>query len=382
MDEELNETNMTVSGVGGGDPISAKGVASMELTVGSKTLATVFEVQAARGARRPGRTPGAKAVALPGGLCPAPEGSRPRRTAAGPHAGRGGRCPGTEGSRPQRTAALEARAARELRVRERAGAAASSTIAEWGLVCGERDRIIPEGRVLAFPTICCVPRPSPSAARSPLPTDPHAPSPDSRYRAKSPTRTSGLVCTELESAGVRRALEPGRRAPRPRRPQGRGKRPPRGVRPATVRRQTGSAPGVWPGHRAPPPASWGIRRGRAARAPEGATRPACGATCVAGGFAENNCNEEEEMTWQTYCSASCIRAGGLEPYDSMQILALRAVPRSLIHREKDRNITSRIYATKRLLRNHISAAEAVAGFAAQGGGCNRACPYQEAGCCS
>jgi len=42
MDEELIETNMMVSGVGGGDPISAKGVASMELTVGSKTLATVF----------------------------------------------------------------------------------------------------------------------------------------------------------------------------------------------------------------------------------------------------------------------------------------------------------------------------------------------------
>ena len=29
--------------------------------------------------------------------------------------------------------------------------------------------------------------------------------------------------------------------------------------------------------------------------------------------------------WQTYCSASCIRAGGLEPDDSMQILALRYV---------------------------------------------------------
>jgi len=39
---------MTISGVGGGDPIGAKRVASMELTVGSKTLATtffVFEVQ-------------------------------------------------------------------------------------------------------------------------------------------------------------------------------------------------------------------------------------------------------------------------------------------------------------------------------------------------
>src|SRR6185437_4426288 len=47
-DEELIKTNMTVSGIGGGDPIGAKGVASMELTIGSKTVATaffVFEVQ-------------------------------------------------------------------------------------------------------------------------------------------------------------------------------------------------------------------------------------------------------------------------------------------------------------------------------------------------
>ena len=43
-DEELIKTNMMVSGVGGGEPIGAKGVASMELTVGSKTLATVFFV--------------------------------------------------------------------------------------------------------------------------------------------------------------------------------------------------------------------------------------------------------------------------------------------------------------------------------------------------
>ena len=43
-DEELIKTNMMVSGVGRGDPISAKGVASMELTVGSKTLATTFFV--------------------------------------------------------------------------------------------------------------------------------------------------------------------------------------------------------------------------------------------------------------------------------------------------------------------------------------------------
>ena len=43
-DEELIKTNMTVSGVGGGDPIGAKGVASMELTVGNKMLATAFFV--------------------------------------------------------------------------------------------------------------------------------------------------------------------------------------------------------------------------------------------------------------------------------------------------------------------------------------------------
>ena len=48
MDEELIKTSMTVNGVGGGDPIGAKGVASMELTIGSKTVAIaffVFEVQ-------------------------------------------------------------------------------------------------------------------------------------------------------------------------------------------------------------------------------------------------------------------------------------------------------------------------------------------------
>ena len=47
-DEELIRTNMTIGGVGGGEPIPAKGVASMELTIGSKTLATasfVAEVQ-------------------------------------------------------------------------------------------------------------------------------------------------------------------------------------------------------------------------------------------------------------------------------------------------------------------------------------------------
>ena len=48
-DEELIKTNMTVSGVSGGDPIGAKGVASMELTVGSKTLATAFFVSEVQG---------------------------------------------------------------------------------------------------------------------------------------------------------------------------------------------------------------------------------------------------------------------------------------------------------------------------------------------
>ena len=48
-DKELIKANMTVSGVGGGDPIGAKGVASMELTVGSKTLATGFFVSEVQG---------------------------------------------------------------------------------------------------------------------------------------------------------------------------------------------------------------------------------------------------------------------------------------------------------------------------------------------
>jgi hypothetical protein len=43
-DEELIKTNMTLSGVGGGEPMGAKGVISMELTIGSKTLATTFFV--------------------------------------------------------------------------------------------------------------------------------------------------------------------------------------------------------------------------------------------------------------------------------------------------------------------------------------------------
>lgn len=48
-DEELIKTYMTISGVGGGDPISAKGVASMELTIGSKTLVTAFFVAEVQG---------------------------------------------------------------------------------------------------------------------------------------------------------------------------------------------------------------------------------------------------------------------------------------------------------------------------------------------
>jgi hypothetical protein len=43
-DEELIKTNMTISGVGGGEPMRAKGVISMELTIGSKTLTTAFFV--------------------------------------------------------------------------------------------------------------------------------------------------------------------------------------------------------------------------------------------------------------------------------------------------------------------------------------------------
>ena len=49
QDEDLIKTNMTVSGVGGSEPLSAKGVASMELTIGSKTLATAFFVSEVQG---------------------------------------------------------------------------------------------------------------------------------------------------------------------------------------------------------------------------------------------------------------------------------------------------------------------------------------------
>ena len=40
---------MTVSGVGGNEPLGAKGVISMELTVGSKTIATAFFVAETQG---------------------------------------------------------------------------------------------------------------------------------------------------------------------------------------------------------------------------------------------------------------------------------------------------------------------------------------------
>ena len=49
IDEELIKTNMTVSGIGGGDPIGAKGVASMELTIGSMTVAIAFLVSGVQG---------------------------------------------------------------------------------------------------------------------------------------------------------------------------------------------------------------------------------------------------------------------------------------------------------------------------------------------
>jgi hypothetical protein len=42
-DDELVKTNMTITGVGG-TPIPSRGIANMELTVGSKTLATAFFV--------------------------------------------------------------------------------------------------------------------------------------------------------------------------------------------------------------------------------------------------------------------------------------------------------------------------------------------------
>jgi hypothetical protein len=45
-DDELVKTNPTLNNVGGGggNPIEARGIVSMELTVGSKSLATAFFV--------------------------------------------------------------------------------------------------------------------------------------------------------------------------------------------------------------------------------------------------------------------------------------------------------------------------------------------------
>jgi hypothetical protein len=43
-DEELVRTNMTITSVGGGALILARGIANMKLTIGSKILATTFFV--------------------------------------------------------------------------------------------------------------------------------------------------------------------------------------------------------------------------------------------------------------------------------------------------------------------------------------------------
>ncbi|XP_039772020.1 uncharacterized protein LOC120640230 [Panicum virgatum] len=54
-DTELVKTNMTLSGVRGKKPIEAKGVTSMELTIGSKMIATAFfvaEVEGDKGQKR------------------------------------------------------------------------------------------------------------------------------------------------------------------------------------------------------------------------------------------------------------------------------------------------------------------------------------------
>jgi hypothetical protein len=48
-DDELVKTNMTITSVGGGTPIPTRGIANMELTVGSKTLATAFFVADVQG---------------------------------------------------------------------------------------------------------------------------------------------------------------------------------------------------------------------------------------------------------------------------------------------------------------------------------------------
>ena len=49
QDEELIKTNTRISGIGGSEPIGAKGVASMEVIIESKTLATAFIVSELQG---------------------------------------------------------------------------------------------------------------------------------------------------------------------------------------------------------------------------------------------------------------------------------------------------------------------------------------------
>jgi hypothetical protein len=48
-DDELIQTNMTISGVGGAETMGAKGVVSMELIVGGKTLAMTFFIAETQG---------------------------------------------------------------------------------------------------------------------------------------------------------------------------------------------------------------------------------------------------------------------------------------------------------------------------------------------
>ena len=49
VDKELIKTNLTLNGFGGSEQTEAKGVVSMELTIGSKTLATAFFVADVQG---------------------------------------------------------------------------------------------------------------------------------------------------------------------------------------------------------------------------------------------------------------------------------------------------------------------------------------------
>ena len=49
QDEELIKTNTRISGIGGSEPTGTKGVASMELTIGSKTLPTTFFILEVQG---------------------------------------------------------------------------------------------------------------------------------------------------------------------------------------------------------------------------------------------------------------------------------------------------------------------------------------------